>query len=659
MHQCHLSLRRKSGYFGAPSWPALALLSSGELNTDVGHSAMTRDPIDLALDKHRRGELEAARSAYAAILASQHRHPLALMGLGMIAHQVNDSDKALALLEEARRIAPRDPAILNNLGLVLAALGRDMEAQGVWRKALTIEPRFAGALVNLGNADVRANRVECAIARFRAALTANPHCSSAAANLGGLMLARRAYSEALRNLRLALSEEPNNADILVNIGRVLCECGLAQEARSTFESAVRIRPGDRAAASNLLLCLHYCEDIDANTIAEAHRAFGRTLEPNGLAAHRPAAAARADNRMRVGLLSGDFNDHSVMRFLAPVLSHRDRARVDLVCYYTGQRDDIFTEEARRGADVFRAVANLADTDLVSQVRADELDVLVDLAGHSSGGRPAVVAARTAPLQVSWLGYLCTSGLAAIDFRLTDAIADPPGLTESQHTEALWRLPAMWCYQPRPESLAVATSPASKTGYITFGSTNNPAKLSEASLSLWASVLAAVPGSRMTLHAHDDPLCRDRIRKAFNARAIAPDRLDFFGRESADNYLRRYATIDILLDTTPYSGGTTTCDSLWMGVPVLTLVSDRPFSRTSASVLHAAGYPQWVAEDAENYVRIARKACNDIPALEVERGAMRDRVARSRLCDGAAMTADFTGALESMWSAAGLSARASS
>lgn len=625
------------------------------MSSDFRPGTMPPASYEAALEQHRRGELEAAHAGYAAVLAANPRHVGALMGLGLIAYTNGDPATAVPLLEEARSLAPRDPAVLNNYGLTLSSAGREEDAIATWKRVLTLEPRFADAHVNLGNAEARAGRSEAAIQRYRAALAAEPRSLGAAANLGGLLLARRSYSEAVRWLRHAASLDPANADVAVNLGRAWSECGLAREALLAFEAALRNRRGDRAAASNLLLAMHYADDVGASAIAQAHRAWGRALEPSG-PAPRPAARANLGRRMRVGLLSGDFNDHPVMRFLAPLLEHRDPGALELRCYHTGFREDAVTADARRWSDAFLSVGGLDDGQLAARLRADHLDVLVDLAGHSAYGRPAVLAQRPAPLQATWLGYLDTTGLAAVDYRLTDDMADPPGLTESLHVEKLWRLASMWCFRPRADAPPVSPAPSATAGRVTFGSTNNPAKLSDTTLALWADVLAAVPDSRLLAHAHDDPLCRDRISKALAARSIGAERLAFFGREeSGADYLRRYADIDVLLDTTPYSGGTTTCDALWMGVPVVTLAGDRPFSRTSASVLRAAGFPEWIASRREDYVRAAAALAADLPALAALRGALRDRVAASRLRDERAMAADFTRAVQAMWADAGLPA----
>lgn len=611
--------------------------------------------LEQAMALHRRGDVVAAEAAYRDLLASWPLHPGALMGLGLLCLDRRDTPRALQLLDEARRLAPRDPAVLNNLGLALSAAGREDEALATWRRALTIAPGFADALVNLANADARAGRIDGAIQRYRAALNADPRSAAACANLGGLLVARREYTEAVRWLRQAVTLAPGDATALGNLGRALSECGHAGVAREAFAAAAQVRPDDAVAPSNLLMSLHYCDDLTAEAIAEAHRAWARRVEPAG-ALPRPVVPPGRPPRFRIGLLSGDFNDHAVMRFLAPVLERHDRARDELRCYYTGWRSDAGTARARGWADAFVEVATLPDDELARRLRADDLDVLVDLSGHSAGGRPRVLALRPAPLQVSWLGYLDTTGLAAVDFRLTDAVADPPGRTEAHHSETLWRLAALWCYRPREDAPQPQPGPAQRGQPITFGSTNNPAKISEATLRLWAAVLQAVPESQLLVHAHDDPLCRDRIVAGLSRQAIASERIAFLGRTDAGAYLHGYSGIDILLDTTPYSGGTTTCDALWMGVPVVTLAGDRPFSRTSAAVLHAAGLREWAAPDPAAYVEIAAALASDRAVLADLRAGLRARVERSRLRDERAMAEEFSATLRELWAAAGLPPR---
>jgi len=624
------------------------------MNRPARHASPAR-ALEQAMALHRRGELAAAEAAYRDLLAAWPGHPGALMGLGLACLDRGDTSRALELLDEARRRAPRDPAVLNNLGLALAAAGRDEDALATWRRVLTIAPGFADALVNLANADARAGRIDGAIQRYRAALNADPRSAAACANLGGLLVARREYSEAVRWLRQAVTLAPGDATALGNLGRALSECGHAQAAREAFAAAAQSRPDDAVAPSNFLMSLHYCDDLTAEAIAGAHRAWAGRLEPTG-PRPRPVVPAGRPPRMRVGLLSGDFNDHAVMRFLAPVLERHDRARDELRCYYTGWRRDAGTAQAREWSDAFVEVAPLSDDELARRLRADDLDVLVDLSGHSAGGRPRVLALRPAPLQVSWLGYLDTTGLAAVDFRLTDAVADPPGGTEAHHSETLWRLAALWCYRPREDAPQPQPGPSQRGQPITFGSTNNPAKISASALRLWASVLRAVPHGRLLVHAHDDPLCRDRIVAGLAREAVAAERIAFVARTDARGYLHAYSGIDVLLDTTPYSGGTTTCDALWMGVPVVTLAGNRPFSRTGAAVLHAAGLREWAAPDPATYVEAAAALASDPAALAGLRTSLRATVERSRLRDERAMAEEFSATLRALWAAAGLPPR---
>jgi predicted O-linked N-acetylglucosamine transferase (SPINDLY family) len=612
--------------------------------------------MEVALEHHRHGDLDAARSIYRSVLESQPRHAGALMGLGMVAYQERNFERAISHLESARRSNPGEPAILNNLGLALAAAGREREALALWMDALSLQPRFADALVNLANADLRAGLADAAMARLREAIAANPRHIPALGNLGELLLRRRSYSEALCVLKEASRLDPRNADVVVNIGRIYSECGHAREARAVFESALRLRPADRVASSNLLMSLHYCDDIDAASVFRAHAAWGRQHPTKDRPAPRLLDISENGATMRIGLLSGDFSDHAVMRFLLPVLEHRDLDRAEFHCYYTGSRRDDVTMAVARASTAMHMVGELTDESLASRMRDDALDVLIDLSGHSADGRPSVLAHRPAPLQASWLGYLCSVGLPSVDFRLTDAVADPLQPDVRPALDRVWRLPSLWCYQPRPDSPVVSDLPSSAGGIVTFGSMNNPAKISESSLSLWAGVLAEVPGSRLSIYAHDDPLCRDRIRHALQDLGVASDRVAFFGRLAAADYLAHYSTMDIVLDTTPYTGGTTTCDALWMGVPVVTLAGDRSFSRTSASVLHAAGYPSWIAESRESYIRIARSLAEDIPGLAAVRAAMRAKVARSRLCETDSISGQLCDALQAMWQDAGLPRR---
>lgn len=580
---------------------------------------MASNPLEAALAHHQQGELEAAAAGYAAVLAR----------------------------------TPAQPAILNNLGLVRRAQGRAAEAVSLWRQALAVDPRFADAHVNLANAAFETAHLDEARAHYEAALADDARNVPALANLGALALGERGYARACELLERATALAPGSTAAWVNLGRALAECGFAQRAIAAFDRALAIRPEDPAALANRLLAMHYDESRSREEIFAAHVAAGRRIE-GATRGHAPAPDRRP-GPFRIGFVSGDFNDHAVMRFFEPVLAHRERARWRAECFATSAREDGVTARLRALADDWVSIAALSDDDAAQCIRAHGLDVLVDLSGHSAGSRPGIFARRPAPLAVSWIGYLGTTGLASIDYRLTDAIADPDGLTQHLHTEKLWRLPALWAYAPAPQAPQPGALPALTAGHVTFGSANNPSKITQATLALWSDVLDAVPASRLLVHAHDDVLCRDRLATAFRRRGHE-ERVAFFPRASLGQYLRNLAAMDVMLDCVPYNGGTVTCDALWMGVPVVTLPGDRPFSRSGAATLHSAGVREWIATDARDFVSIAARLAADTPALALLRAGLRDRIAASRLVDGAAMAHDFADAIASMWSDAGLPAR---
>ena len=583
------------------------------------HPPIASDPLQAALAHHQRGELDAAAALYAAALAR----------------------------------SPTQPAILNNLGLVRSAQGKAVEAAALWRQALAIDPRFADAHVNLANVAFEAGRLEEARGHYETALAADARHVAALANGGALALRERHYSRAREWLERATALAPASVDAWVNLGRAFAECGYAERAIAAFDRALAIRPDDSAARANRLLAMHYAEALSPEAIFQAHVAAGQRIEESPRA-HAPVGARRS-TALRIGFVSGDFNDHAVMRFFEPVLVHRDRSRWSAVLLATSPREDGVTARLRALADDWASIAGLSDDDATRLVRAHDLDVLIDLSGHSAGSRPGLFARRPAPLAASWIGYLGTSGLTSIGYRLTDAIADPPGLTQRWHTEKLWYLPALWAYAPPSDAPAVDALPATLAGHVTFGSANNPSKITQATLALWSDVLDAVPASRLLVHAHEDPLCRERLALAFGQRGHA-SRVAYFSRAPRADYLRRLAAMDVVLDCVPYNGGTITCDALWMGVPVVTLPGERPFSRSGAATLHAAGAPEWIAADAHDFIAIAARLAADIPALARLRAGLRARLGASRLADGAAMARDFAAAMDSMWSDAGLPPR---
>jgi protein O-GlcNAc transferase len=621
--------------------------------TDDSTKSAPGSLLGQAVARHQAGHLADAEVLYRQVLASHPDNAEALHYLGLLGFQTGHLPQAEELLSRAARAAPEDPVVLNNWGIVLAKLGRLAEARERFERAIQRGPAYADALVNLANVLADIGQYAEAEERYRAAIAIAPGSAEARNNLGKLLLGRRRVPEAVACFEEALRANPRHASALNNLGNALRDQGRFREAFDRYRAAQLARPGEPEPFSNLLLAMNCDPELSADAIFEAHLDFAKHFE-RPLAAAFPAPAARTPNaRLRIGYVSADFRAHAAAAFLEPLFAHHDRTRFEVVAYYNSFAEDDVTQRIRGRVEHFATVAALSDAQFAQTVRADGIDILVDLSGHTAHNRLLAFARRPAPVQVTWLGYLNTTGLRAIGFRLTDAWADPPGLTERWHTEELIRLPnSLWCYQPWPDSPPVVHSPALAAGHMTFGSMNNPAKLNVAVLEAWSRLLAQVPASRMHLHLPEDPDFRSRVLAVFRGGGIDAARVSFFPRLPIAQYLACYQEIDVALDTFPCSGGTTTFDALWMGVPVVSLAGERPFSRGGASILGNLGLEALLARTRDEYVSRAAGLTANIEALDRTRMALRDRLRASALMDGAGFAAAVESAYATMWKSRG-------
>jgi predicted O-linked N-acetylglucosamine transferase (SPINDLY family) len=444
-----------------------------------------------------------------------------------------------------------------------------------------------------------------------------------------------------------LRPEPHIA--LANLRR---EQGRVPEAILGYRRALALDPKSAAAQQNLALLLHYDPRADGPALRRAAEAWARLVEARTPPASLPPQDPDPGRRLRVGFLSPDFRRHSCAFFLEPLLEHLDPDRVEACAYADVWDPDATTTRFEALCPRFVNVSRVPDEDLASRLREDRLDVLVDLAGHTGNNRLGLFARRLAPVQATWLGCPGTTGLASMDARLTDSLADPPGSSEAHHTEALVRLdPVFLCFRPSPEAPAVSPPPSAAGGPFTFGCFNALAKLSDGALALWAEILRATPGARLLLkdRALADPAQQAGVRSRFAAAGIPGDRLACLGWTATDaDHYAAYAQVDVALDPFPYNGTTTTCEALWMGVPVVALAGDRHAGRVGASLLRAVGLPDLVAPDPAAYRGIATALAGDRDRLAALRAGLRERMAASPLCDGPAFARRFEAALRGMW-----------
>lgn len=573
--------------------------------------------IRIAQLLQKQGDREGAITAFERGLALSPEQPGPLANLGILLRSAGRHKEARACLERALDLQPEFPDAWLALGIVHHDCSDWTEAARCYARAIELKPDMAFAHVNLGIVHQRNGRIEAGIAATLRALEIDPAQHKACNNLGSLYLGRADIAAAMDWQRRALAIDPESQEAL----------------------------------GNLCLTSNYADDLGPEDVYALHRDYGR----RALFAGTAAAAHRNDEdrnrRLRIGYVSPDLRRHSVAYFLEPLLANLDRSKFEVVAYYNYAAADEVTVRLRALFDAWVPTVGLDDQAMAERIRADGIDILVDLAGHTDGNRLPVFARRPAPVQATWLGYLTTTGLDAIDYRITDRHVDPKGY-EAHAVEQPLRLPSCYlCYQPDPAAPEVGPLPAATNGYITFGSFNNLAKLSPACIALWASVLAAVPGSRLVLKNRSlaDPAMHALVVERFAAQGIAAGRLELNDWQAGmDSHLGGYGRIDIALDTWPYNGVTTTCEALWMGVPVVSRVGATHAARQGRSLLAAIGLSHLAGDGDAKFVRACQALAGDLAALAALRAGLRERLRASPLLDGAGFARKMAKAYREMW-----------
>ena len=491
-----------------------------------------------------------------------------------------------------------------------------------------------------------------AVACYEQALTLEPALAEAHNNLGVVLASLNRTDEAIAHYERALVLRPDYPDAHNNLAQELGTQGKINLAMAHYERALALNPDYVHAHSNLLLILNYVSSMDPAATHQAHLEFARRWEtPPAVPTQLRPRRSLAGRRCKLGYVSSGFRQHSVAHFIEPVIENHDHERFEIFCYYNDSQEDDVTQRLKAHADHWRRIVGLPDEQVVRQIREDRIDILVDLDGHTANNRLPVFARKPAPVQVTWLGYPNTTGLSTIDYRLTDDLADPVGMTERYHSEQLLRLPACFsCYQPPREAPAVSGLPVRKRGYITFGSFNYTGKINPGVIAVWARILRAVPDSRLVLKNSGlgEPDMQQMMRQAFAQHDVEPERLELRGQDrSVGDHLARYGDIDLGLDPFPYNGTTTTCEALWMGVPVVVLEGRTHAGRVGLSLMTNLGLPGFVARDVEDYIAVAVRWASDPEQLDTVRRTLRERMAASPLVDARRFTGDLERAYAGM------------
>ena len=598
-----------------------------------------------------KGERDQSAQAFRDALRANPRHMPARLNLVSLLLEDNDPECAEAQCREALAIDPDHPDALQNLGTALVKQNRLREAVECYERVLRLMGDDIQAYLKLASALIGLRQRDNAERVLRQALDIDPEHPRVHYLLGDVQVSQERLDEAITEYRIVDSTASAYAYAQDGLGRALWKQGHPRAAIAAYARALAARPSYSESHSNSVFAHNYLADISPAALLDTHRSWARTH-----ASHFSPGAGVARDRsaepLHIGYVSADFCRHSVAYFIEPLIVNRDKQRFRVSCYSNVAHPDDMSARIRDAADAWRDIRHLDDEAAAKLVRDDGVDILVDLSGHTAGNRLLLFARRPAPVQVSYLGYANTTGLSQIDYRLTDVLADPLGDADALHSETLIRLTTGFlCYARPSDAPAVSEAPALTNGCVTFGSFNNVAKINAQVVAAWARILNALPGSRLLLKSRQlaDQGARRRLLALFAEHRVEPLRLELQGGMlKRREHLEAYARIDIALDPFPYNGTTTTCEALWMGVPVVALAGDAHRARVGASILHHSGLGELLTQDIDAYVDKALALAADIGGLNTLRRSLRERMARSELLDAAASTRDLENAYREMW-----------
>jgi len=593
-----------------------------------------------------RGSVGAAVKAYEIAVELQPENGVLWNGLGLTRFKAGQLVEAISALERAVSLLPEQAEVHNNLGNLLKERGSLVDAIEHYRQAIALKPDYGEAHGNLGVALMHQGKFSDARTSLEAAVGSRPQDPVILTNLGCVYGAMGALTEAISWHRKSLEQENTSLGALNNLAIALKDAGEFDEAKVIYEHLLTLKPDSAESHSNMLMGVHYREGISGANLLRIHREWSDRHEKADIRVF--ANSTDPDRRLRIGYVSPDFWTHSVANFIAAPLRFHGRADFHVSCYSDVLTPDHTTKMLRTQSDNWCDVRHMDDRALAEQIIGDEIDILVDLAGHTADNRLVLFGRRAAPVQMSWIGYPATTGLSQMDYRISDGVTDPPESSAGWHSETLQRLAECFlCYTP-PENMPKIPERRDERP-IVFGSFNNFSKVTPDLVRTWATLLSRVPDSRLLLKSRQlaDPVIVEKLKIEFEEGGIDPARLTLMGRvDGRDSHLALYNEMDIALDTYPYNGTTTTCEALLMGVPVISRRGDLHAGRVGASLLGAFGRPDWVAGDNEEYLGIAESLVSDRPAKQ----SLRELFLQSAVTDGETFTRGLEQTYRTVWRA---------
>lgn len=608
--------------------------------------AEAQNNLGIALMKQER--LTEAEPYFRQALKIKPDYYEALNNLGSLLTEQGLLNEAEINCMEALKIKPDYAPALSNLGVCLQQQGKLAESEACLRRALEINPDSAEALCGLGITLNDLGRLPEAETSLRRALEIKPNYVDAHSNLGLILEKQGRIDEAIASYHRALALDPDNADILNNFGLALQDQGRLEESIPLMRQALKSKPGHLAAQNNLLFGFNYHPDLSAEEIFRAYQEYdaqtGVPLRSTWLPHRNDKDPAR---RLKIGYVSPDFRQHAALNFLEPLLAWHDKSTLEVYAYAELTQEDDVTIRYRNYVDYWIPTKGMSDEALAQRIRDDGIDILVELAGHTGSNRLSVFARKPAPVSLSWMGYGYTTGLRAIDYYLTDAVCAPLG-SETLFSEQPWRLATPpYAYRPAVGMGEVDELPAQQRGYITFGTLTRSIRINHRTIRVWSEIIKAVPNSRLVIDSRNfkDPLMQERMAARFAECGIAREQLEIGFHSPPWDVLRG---IDIGLDCFPHNSGTTLFESLYMGVPYITLAGRPSVGRLGSSILQAVGHPEWIAESEDEYIAKTVKLAGDWEHLASIRSQLRTEMENSPIRDETGFARKVENAYRQMW-----------
>jgi protein O-GlcNAc transferase len=571
--------------------------------------------------------------------------------LGVILSNFGRNAEAITSFETALKLDPKHLDARNNLAAALRAMGRPGESLKEFEEITKIQPLNPKMQLNYAYTLKEVGRLDDALAATNKYIEAQPESSHGLFVRGLILRELQRPDEAIDAFRAALELHPDRADVLSTLGYALQERGELDEALEVLNKSIAMH-ADPQTHSNVMMVMCYHPGISPKQHYEAHRAFARAHEDPVKPNWKPHSNSKDPNRrLRIGYFSPDFRGHVVSFFSIPIIQNHQHENFEIFAYSNNFHSDSMTLIQRAKFDHWRETVGLSPDAAAEMIRADEIDILVELAGHTALNGLPVLARKPAPVQINAIGFPSTTGLTAVDYRITDRLCDPPGIAEAHNSEKLLYMPdCFWSYEPPLEQVEVGPLPAERNGYVTFVSVNNFTKVTPQVLGCWAQVLAKVPKSKIILQTSglSSEFVKSRVREIFKSEGVDEDRIDMRKVTPMIDYLKLLESTDIMLDPFPFNGGTTTCHGLWMGLPVVSLAGLMHAGRMGLSMLSCVGLPELCGSDETEYVEIAANLARDLPRLREIRAGMRDRLRASPLLDGVRYTRNLEAAYRRVW-----------